>query len=502
MVYTPNTWETGDTINAAPLNTLEAGVRAAYDRSQHFGQQPAASVTGLSAVATSGNYTDLSGTPNLATVATTGAYGDLSGRPALSTVAQSGVYSDLTAKPSIVAGTGVAISTVGTVTTVSATSAGSTNDADFGAVLLDSFQTGGLSDDQLLSAAMTAVGADTYPRTIQLQNRLYAFTSGNITPYEGFRMRGTWGASNPERNSGQKVATPVSLTMVGPWFTSGSSTVFGCSFANLSLEGHGQKSVFIGSGTGTWDCLRIGDLYASGMSSIIGSTATKALLTASTFDGYWEINNSYDTFLHAGGSDNSFNWSTCLVDAAPAFAASDGVYHFWADSLDKTNVYNLYITAEAQWRAVKVSGSALNSGGTNQGHVMFYGSRLEGRNPSQPSHGSMVSITGGSAAFSGTWAAYGMSAPLGGENGFINHTGGQLTVRDVMYDATTQAQNTNTATPFLYTSGGAGLDVIVSGIKRGSRGSVSWGTNRPLVARATAGAENRIVDATVSQVTV
>lgn len=502
MPYTPNSWETGDTINAAPLNTLEEAVAAAYDRSQHFGTTPAAAVSGLSAVATSGVYSDLAGAPTLATVARTGAYGDLSGRPALSTVAQSGSYSDLSAKPSIVAGTGVAVSTVGTVTTISATSSGSTNDADFGAVLLDSFQTGGLTDDQLLSAAMTAVGADTYPRTIQLQNRVYSFTSGNITPYEGFRMRGAWGASNPERNGGAKVATPVSLTINGPWFTSGSSTIFGCSFANLSLEGHGQKSVFIGSGTGTWDCLRIGDLYASGMSSVIGSTASKALLTACTFDGYWEIGANYDLFLHAGGSDNSFNWSTCLVDAAPAFAAAEGSYAIWCDGLDKTNIYNLYVTAEAQWRGVKISGSALNSGAVNQGMVTFYGSRLEGRNPGAPCHGSMVSISGGAATFNGTWAAYGMSSPISGENGFFNHTGGQLTVRDMIYDCTTQSQNTNTATPFVYTSGGAGQDVIVTGIKRASRGSVSWGTNRPLVARATAGAENRICDATVSQVTV
>ena len=39
----------------------------------------------LAAVATSGAYSDLSGTPNLAAVATSGAYGDLSGTPDIST---------------------------------------------------------------------------------------------------------------------------------------------------------------------------------------------------------------------------------------------------------------------------------------------------------------------------------------------------------------------------------------------------------------------------------
>ena len=64
----------------------------------------------LSAVATSGDYTDLSNAPDLsvyaqssdlATVATSGAYSDLSGTPSLANVATSGDYDDLTNKPTI-----------------------------------------------------------------------------------------------------------------------------------------------------------------------------------------------------------------------------------------------------------------------------------------------------------------------------------------------------------------------------------------------------------------
>jgi hypothetical protein len=46
-----------------------------------------ADISGLATVATSGAYSDLSGTPSLATVATTGAYSDLSGLPTLGTAA-------------------------------------------------------------------------------------------------------------------------------------------------------------------------------------------------------------------------------------------------------------------------------------------------------------------------------------------------------------------------------------------------------------------------------
>ena len=56
----------------------------------------------LATVATSGNYNDLSNKPNLATVATSGNYNDLSNKPNLATVATSGSYNDLTNKPTIV----------------------------------------------------------------------------------------------------------------------------------------------------------------------------------------------------------------------------------------------------------------------------------------------------------------------------------------------------------------------------------------------------------------
>lgn len=58
-------------------------------------------ISGLQPVATSGAYSDLTGTPSLTTVATTGAYSDLTGKPNLAIVATSGDYNDLTNPPTI-----------------------------------------------------------------------------------------------------------------------------------------------------------------------------------------------------------------------------------------------------------------------------------------------------------------------------------------------------------------------------------------------------------------
>ena len=64
------------------------------------GALAASEVSGLHAVATSGAYANLTGTPTLATVATSGAYADVTGTPSLATVATSGAYSDLSGSPS------------------------------------------------------------------------------------------------------------------------------------------------------------------------------------------------------------------------------------------------------------------------------------------------------------------------------------------------------------------------------------------------------------------
>ena len=52
-------------------------------------------------VATSGNYADLSGRPTISTVGSTGQWADILGKPTFAAVATSGAYADLTGKPSL-----------------------------------------------------------------------------------------------------------------------------------------------------------------------------------------------------------------------------------------------------------------------------------------------------------------------------------------------------------------------------------------------------------------
>lgn len=93
--------------NGSTVAAADAGIAGQYFRSSGPTNAPAMAtilateVNGLSAVATTGNYSDLSGIPVLSMVATSGLYTDLIGSPSLAVVATTGSYNDLSNQPSI-----------------------------------------------------------------------------------------------------------------------------------------------------------------------------------------------------------------------------------------------------------------------------------------------------------------------------------------------------------------------------------------------------------------
>lgn len=171
--------------------------------------------TSLAAVATTGDYSDLSGTPNLATVATSGSYADLSNKPNLSTVATSGLYSDLSGTPNL-----AAVATSGSYTdltnkpSIPTKTSDLTNDSNFVAStsLATVATTGAYSDLTGTPNLATVATSGSYADLSNTPNLSTVATSGLATDLTGvlpITNGGTGASSDADAkiNLGFKVST-------------------------------------------------------------------------------------------------------------------------------------------------------------------------------------------------------------------------------------------------------------------------------------------------------
>lgn len=355
---------------------------------------------------------------------------------------------------------------------------------NFGQFFLDSAT--GATDDARYGNSLSTVSADTYPRIIKCQAKNYAISTAARSPYTGWRLEGTWGYSNPERNSGTKTGTRFSLSMNGGFMEHSGGDVFSLSMRDISFTGGSSATVFSrnASATGTLYCFHASGIYASGCRSLFGTQASKMVITAADWWGTWEVNNCYSGAFHLGGSDNVLWRDGMLLDSGTAFnsaGASNGQYHIWMDSLEKSDVGPVYETAEGAWAGIRQTGPATpwTSGGNNMGGpITYYGLRLEGRNAGAESNGSLFRLEGGIAILDKCWISYGMGSPATpghspADAGMIHQTGGILDVDGCTTDFATGVSKTTV--PFVYSAGG---EWGYRAIKRASKGG-SWGTTRP-----------------------
>lgn len=376
--------------------------------------------------------------------------------------------------------------------------AGQNTLADLGAVSLDSFA--GATDDEKLTAAMSAIAADTYPRAIQLTNRRYDFAQADRVAFDGLKIMGPRGIGVPERNSQTKMPARVHLSMNGTWMTNGGSSKFGVSLWNLSFTG-GSNACVIGTPTGgDFRVLHMRDISACNVRSVVGTQAQICSLTAATFDGAWDVSGFYNGPFHMGGADNVFWPDGMILTGAPPYLTggnSTGQYCLWLDWMAKSYIGPLFITAEQGWGGIRVTGADGMLGPNT-----FIGMRVEGySNPNQPCYGSLFRQEYGISVIRDSWFGFAMSDPsaMGHtpiDAGVIHHAGGQMLVSGCSYARATGVAET---VPFVYTSSTDG-DCIVKDIIREKAGSGSTGawTGRPRVAKAAGTAENRITDSTVT----
>jgi len=342
----------------------------------------------------------------------------------------------------------------------------------------------GASDDAKFLAALAAAAATNYPPVIRFSNRNYTLSTGGNVPFSGMTIWGPEGYNNPER-SGYSIGTRLNLTMTGGWFdNSAAADTYSVSFGNLAFVGGSSASVMTQSGSKTMYCLYMHNISSSGLKSVLGTQASKLLITAAAFDGgAWEINNCYTSAFHLGGSDNTLWTDGCLLDSGTAFLAlysATGQAHLWLDYCEKTYIGPMYITCEGGWSGVKVDGPAYNTGAvTNGGTVSINGAKIEGRNAAAPCYGAVVRVTGGLLTLNDCQISSGMSSPATMGNtptdaGVIMQTGGRLIVTGGTYDrATGQAETV----PFIYNTG-AGVSCRVRDISVTTKGGTWTGLPR------------------------
>ena len=340
-----------------------------------------------------------------------------------------------------------------------------------GFVGLDSFS--GATDSDKLAAFRTYATAQTYKPTLVIPNRLVSFTS-QFTLYSGFRMVGAITGHTDQVRSGTPIPNQVNLNIGGNngWLVQPNGNTFGVYIGGIAFQGnsttrflHPNSSAVIW--TSVFDSLSF-NLFLS----VFGSTSTNQAFDATSFTGWWNINNSYDRAITMGGSDNSF-WlgARCLLDSPTGTitGGSTGANtHIKVSSMSKSNFSGLYITGE-KVRPIEIAGGS--------GQTVFTGCTFEGRNAGAPSNGAIVKISG-DVTLRDCWTGFGMADTTTagqGDLGIIHITSGNVLLDGCWYErATGVAEDT----PWVYVSGGTVR--ITNAIPRGFTGkpivSVAGGT--------------------------
>lgn len=352
-----------------------------------------------------------------------------------------------------------------------------------GNVALDSFD--GTTDTLKLSSAMSYCAAQTYPPAIQLANRLHTFTAQLGSLYTGFRLVGPCGGiMNSEISGAEHMSCQVQLSGInGPWLYAHASTdVYDLFVSGIGFWGDSGTTFMGGDGSAVFRGSHLRDLSFHQFKSILGTQTQKCTFVASVMDGWIQSQGTYNGGYHIGGSDNKFCPTEWLIDSNTTYLSAGGAtgqFHIWCDGFDNSVIGGLYMTAEAGWGGIKVTGSAYNASGPpgNLGMCEFISPTVEGRSASAPCDGALWRIEGGIVKIRGGYTARGMFSPstMGhtpADAGIIHVTGGGVLVDGVTYDRYTAQSET---VPFVYNNGGT---VRVRDIYIASKGGVWSGLPR------------------------
>jgi hypothetical protein len=261
---------------------------------------------------------------------------------------------------------------------------------------LDQFQntTSTLTDDQLLSAAMTDAAAMTQPPVIKLGPRDHSFTQTGRNVYPGFALCGASDAGLQATEQNGKAAKSRALFNGGVG-TSSMFSVVGTIYNPMTCHNIAWRST---NNSSQWLHAPIasanmygatwGNLQFTGFKHCIGQPGDAATITLSTMWGAWNIPNMADEPMSMRGSDN---WLVPDEANVGWNAAPVGKYLMRLENMQKTMLRGFYWTCRVGGsRALLVD----NQGSSTQGSVMVSDCVIEGQNLGEPAGGALIYVNG------------------------------------------------------------------------------------------------------------
>jgi len=311
-----------------------------------------------------------------------------------------------------------------------------------GVVQLDSYP--GATDDDKLTAARADVKIQPRIPPIQFPARAVSL-SLTRTYFNGMKLIGPGcnGPKNLELASGTYVTHKVTLNVgngASSWMV-GSGSVYDVFIGGLAFQAGNSSAQFWHHPTGTLYACQFDNLNIYGFKHVFGMPTSKCLMTQVVFSGHWTVLGNTDVAFTMGGSDCSL-WMGGYCNINSSAAGGGGKYQLVFESMGKTDVGKVYITADNNWRGLWCR--------SNSCKLNFFGGEYEGRNSGVPCAGNLIRVDAGNVAFFGPWIAYGMSAPATTEHAIIEINGGNVLIDRPCYGRGTAAETV----PLIYVAGG------------------------------------------------
>lgn len=303
----------------------------------------------------------------------------------------------------------------------------------------------GATDGEKLANAMSYAAAQTFIPTLQFPARTFELGTQQYTVYNGMKLAGAGMSTGPKNNEhgdrlvSGKVMTSAGLDAKATFVVTGD--VFGVTIAGVVFHGAPGTQLMHTGTTGNLYSAQLDALTVYGFKHVLGSSTQKFLVTQLHITGHWQVLALYGTGFHLGGSD-CWLWKAGLLNlGANQSYNGGGAYLMDLDGLSKSFLGGQYITADQNFRALRIRGS---------GDIDIDGGVYEGFKDTDPTLGTAIRIEGGYTTIRAPRFAYAMRAPLASEHGVIEVTGGRVLIDGAKYEPGA----TSRTVPFVYVAGG------------------------------------------------